>query len=57
MLHLSHCFSCPMSNLYSEVFYKVSDKLGSIPATLKNKMIRPGTSISSPYLNIFFLPG
>lgn len=55
MLHLSHCFSCPMSYLYSELFfYKVNDKFGSIPATHRNKIIRPGTSISFPYLNIFF---
>lgn len=54
MLHLSHCFSCPMANLYSELFYKVNDKFYSIPAILRNKIIRPGTSIISPYLNTFF---
>lgn len=54
MLHLSHCFSCPLSHLYSELFYKVNAKFGSIPATHRNKIIKAGTSISSPYLNIFF---
>lgn len=53
MLHLSHCFSCPMANLYSELFYKVNDKFYSFSA-VRNKIIRPGTSIISPYLNIFF---
>lgn len=52
--HLSRRFSCPMSNLSSELFCKANDKFGSIPATHRNKIIRPGTSISFPYLNIFF---
>lgn len=54
MLHFSHCFSCPMSDLYSELFCEVNDKFGNIPATLRNKIIKAGTSINSPYPNIFF---